>query len=484
MFKCFLLNADNGSLIKRGLGAYRIATFLRDNEWDVEVIEFAVQWSLEELQSLARQRIDSNFKFIGISALFLNTKVPVLELFLDWVKKEYPYIKIIIGGPERYRFNNSNIDYNLNGYGENALLMLLKYLFSNGPNPKFSMHMNSGRNIPANEYYPSYPMKSLMIKYEDRDFINSDEWLGVEFARGCKFACDFCNFPVIGVKGDYTRDAEDFRVQMMDAYDRFGVTNYYCSDETFNDRTAKITKFADVVETLPFAPYFTGFIRADLLVSRPRDKEELLRMGFLGQFYGIETFYHETGKAIGKGMNPDRLKQGLVDVRNFFEKKVGIKYRGSVSLIAGLPHEPKESLYTTMQWLLNHWQGHAFSMYPLEIPISEFYYSSKISMDYKKYGYIDASEDPDIVKHIVGRQAMDFKDILLWKNEHMSIKEAEEISKEAESLKAIHDFRQNSFGLLRTGVGSLEERLLSFERDRPLPPTLFIENYISKKLGL
>lgn len=484
MFKCFILNVDNGGLVKRGMGAYRIATFLREHDWNAEVIEFAVQWSLEDLKLLARQRIDSNFKFIGISALFLNASIPALESFLAWIKQEYPHIKIVIGGPERYRFDNLNIDYNLNGYGENALLVLLKYLFSNGSAPKFSMFLNSGRNIPANEYYPSYPMKSLMIKYEDRDFIDKDEWLGVEFSRGCAFACAFCNFPVLGVKGDYTRDADDFRQQMTDTFEKFGVTNYYCSDETFNDRTEKITKFADVVETLPFTPYFTGFVRGDLLVSRPADREELLRMRFLGQFYGIETFNHAAGKAVGKGMNPNRLKQGLIDVRKFYETSVGTKYLGTVSLIAGLPHESKESLYESHQWLLDHWQGQAFNMGPLEIPNNDFYHPSKISMDYKKYGYRDASGDPDIINYTVGRKALNLSNILLWKNEYMSIKEAEEISVTAERLKDSNNFRANNYTLIRTGEGNLEDRLKIMAKNNPGSPTAFIKNYIEQKLGL
>ena len=116
------------------------------------------------------------------------------------------------------------------GFGEGALLELLKYLFSNGPLPKFSLLSAVGKAISANDVYPSFPMNSLMIKYEDRDFIQPYEWLGVEFARGCKFACAFCSYPVLGVKGDYSRDAKDFELQMRDAYDRFGITKYYVSD--------------------------------------------------------------------------------------------------------------------------------------------------------------------------------------------------------------------------------------------------------------
>jgi hypothetical protein len=125
-------------------------------------------------------------------------------------------------------------------------------------------------------------------------------------------------------------------------------------------------------------------------------------------------------------------------------------------------------------------------MYPLEIPNSDFYNPSKISMDYKKYGYVDASNDPDIIKYKGHRSAMDIddQDILLWKNEYMSIKEADEISKNSELLKKDYDFRQNSFALIRTGLGNLESRLETLEKDRPPEPTEFIKNYINKKLGL
>jgi len=487
MFKCLILNVDRGGLIKRGVGAYRIAHVLRENNWDAEVIEFALQWSLDQLKQLALQRIDNNLKFVGISALFMDEQAEVLDSFLAWLKKEWPHLKIIIGGPGRYRFDNRNIDYNVHGFGENALLALLKYLYSNGPIPKFSMHLNSGRNIDANEMYPSFPMKSLMVKYEDRDFIRPDEWLGVEFARGCKFSCDFCNFPVLGVKGDYTRDAEDFRIQMQDAYDRFGVTNYYSSDETFNDRTEKITKFADVVETLPFTPYFTGFIRPDLLIGRDGDREELLRMNFLGHFYGIETFYHQSGKAIGKGMHPDKVKQGLIDVRKLFEGRVGKKFRATISLIAGLPHEPIESLYTTKQWLIDNWVGQSFSCYSLQIPLSEFIVKSKMSKDWGSYGYRNAEKDPDMVQYLASRSAINFKtsEILIWKNDMMSIKDADDVARDIENIKNTYDFKHGNYALIRTGLGSLEERLEFSDNGKPLPSaTPEIESYIEKKLGL
>ena len=488
MNKCLIFSIDRTSMYRRGSGAYRIASYLRENDWDTEVIDFAGYWTFFQLTQLAKQRFTDNVKFVGFSYLFIEKPIPEIEMFGNWIKKNYPYIKIIFGGPNIYRYSNSYKDYNVHGFGEVALLELLKYLFSNGPLPKFSLLSAVGKAISANDVYPSFPMNSLMIKYEDRDFIQPYEWLGVEFARGCKFACAFCSYPVLGVKGDYSRDAKDFELQMRDAYDRFGITKYYVSDETFNDRTEKITKFADVVEKLNFMPFFTGFIRGDLLVNRPADKEELLRMGFLGQFYGVETFYHETGKIVGKGMDPKKLKDGLIEVKNYFENNGSKRYRGHISLIAGLPKEPVSSLYESGEWLRKNWQGQAFSFYPLEIPLSDFDKPSKIALDWAKYGYADASKDLDIQEYSgASRTATDYFKTLIWKNEHMNLKEADKIAKYLDNIKYIdgNDFRQGSFSLLRLGLPTDIDEALKVPEGVNFPrPVEFINNYITAKLGL
>ena len=486
MNKSLIFNVDNGGLFRRPAGAYRIATILREEGWDVEVIEWASYWSLEQLKQLCRQRIDKDVKFIGLSYLFVDEPIEIIDTLGAWIKENYPHVKILLGSPNKYRFNNTYIDYNINGFGEVALLELLKYLFSNGPSPKFSLMTNSGKNISANEMYPAFPMKSLMIKYEDRDFMESHEWLGIEFSRGCKFACAFCNYPVLGVKGDYSRDADDFEIQMRDAYDRFGITNYYVADETFNDRTEKITKFADVVEKLNFEPFFTGCARADLLISRPNDKEELLRMRFLGQLYGVESFYTPSSRAVGKGMDSDRMKAGLIDIKNYFENNGSKRFRGTISLIAGLPHEPISSLYETREWLLKNWRGQAYNMLPLEIPISEFDSPSKMSVNWAKYGYVDIGHEPRFNEFKL-RNMITAQKQLFWKNEHMDIDDAHRISYEiqAEKHNPDNDFRVNNYALIRLGLpDDLDERLLVTETTPYEVPLKIINSYIKRKLDL
>lgn len=484
MFDSILINVSTEKKHARSVGVYRIAHVLREHGWTCEVIDFVTYWQLDELIYFLQKRINKNTKFIGFSYLFVQN-VELISKLQEWIKFQYPDVKIIVGSITKYPFNNKNVDYNISGFGENALMVLLKYLYSNGPAPKFSFNTNAGKHIDGNLHYPAYPLTSLMVKYEDRDYIESVEWLAIEFARGCKFSCAFCNFPVLGVRGDYSRDASDFEEQIRDAHDRFGVKNYLVSDETFNDRTEKITKFADVVEKFDFDVFFSGFIRADLLVSRPTDKEELLRMNFLGHLYGIESFNYETAKLVGKGMHPDKLKEGLTKIRNYFENTGSNKFRATISLIAGLPHEPVTSIHNTKDWLLENWQGQAFMIWPMDIQTSSFDKPSKISADYEKYGYRKINEDSYSNDHYYSTKL--HSDSLRWENDYMNYIEADRLAAEVREIMFGNDFRLDSYVLGKTDLPpSLDDRLeilFSQYHDQESKKDTLQLNYKMKKLN-
>ena len=69
--------------MKRGAGAHRIASHLRQNGWDIEVIDYAAEWTLEEFQELCRSRITDKTKFISSSLIFSDdTIIKQFNLFL------------------------------------------------------------------------------------------------------------------------------------------------------------------------------------------------------------------------------------------------------------------------------------------------------------------------------------------------------------------------------------------------------------------
>ena len=469
---------------RRPVGPYRIASYLREQGWDVEVIEWAAYWDLDQLKDLANSRITSNTLFCGFGCFFghWDTK---FEDYTSWIKQKWPHVKTVYGSHTLPSFDSKTMDYYVVGYGEKAMLELAKSFAGNTSSrivfdPKF---FGNKKLISANDSYPAFPLHSLKVIYEDRDFLNPDEWLTTEFARGCKFACKFCNFPILGVKGDYSRSTEDFDISMRDAYDRFGITNYYISDETINDSTEKLEKFAQVVDKLNFEPLLYGFIRADLLVHHRDSWDAMSRLRLLGHYYGVESMNKKSGESIGKGMHPDKLLPGLIEAKDWFRKQ-GV-YRGTLSLICGLPHETEETWWNGIQWCLDNWQGECTNMFALEIPTEET--DAKLSFfseNYKKLGYRESAVPRDITNEIVDLQANYSRKLLNWENDHMNMTRAVKLVEEAYDKLTPTDMTVNTWSFSDYSIVAKDAREISTYHITKAAPDYrnLHASYIAKKL--
>jgi hypothetical protein len=373
------------SSVRRSAGAHRIASFLRQNGLDVEVIDFAPSWTFLEFQELIRSRMSPSFKFVGLGALFrMNTET--LYRCFTWLKQTYPDVTIITGSTQFHNLNLIPADYMVTGYGEYAMLEILKGT-AKWTEEVVNKEGDKRKVVNALTNYPAYPMRNLSVDYEKRDYIQPFESTTIETSRGCRFKCSFCTYSVLGVKDDHTRDAQDFHDNIVRNYDNWGLYRYNIADETFNDYTAKIIKFADEVEKMSFKPNFGGYIRADLLHARPKDIEHLARMQFNGHFYGVESFHRPSAKAVDKGMDPAKIKQALLDTKDYFMKHNGY-YRGTISLIVGLPHETEETLNETMKWCEENWKTNHVMLGPLFIASDAANVTQNaLTTQYEKQGY-------------------------------------------------------------------------------------------------
>ena len=111
--------------IKRAPGAHKIATHLRKQGWDVEVLDFVQSWTLDELKEFARQRVTNKTKFLGLSATF-SIRFKTLYEFVPWFKEQYPDVIIIGGSQALYNTQGLPLDYMVHGYGELARDAILK----------------------------------------------------------------------------------------------------------------------------------------------------------------------------------------------------------------------------------------------------------------------------------------------------------------------------------------------------------------------
>lgn len=474
---------------ERGAGAHRIATFLRRHDWDIEVVDFSAFWEPEELKEFVRSRVTADTKFIGFSTFF-NYWPEHMNTFVSWIKTQHPTVPTICGGQSVALINAKGIDYWIDSYGEQAILAVVRKIIGVDTTPiKYDFqHLNKGKFISALHSYPAYPMDSYATLLEPRDYVEPYEWLTTEFSRGCRFKCDFCNFPILGVKGDYSRTSEDFELEMRHNYDNFGVKHYYVADDTFNDRVDKIVKFADVAKNLDFKPYFSGFIRADLAIVKPESWEHLVRLNFGAQYYGIESLNHNSRKVISKGMDPDKIKKGLLDMKAYFSPKMD--YRGTVSLIVGLPFETKASWKSTTDWLLTNWTEENTIVFPLDIPVGNAK-PSEFSKKMFKYNLREMSPD-DLKKNYpswYNKQLGNFHqdNQMIWEHDTMDLPTAHSLVTEFEQHH--NKFKCSSFDL---HLGFLEDYNLDVLGSKSKLKTYslthkyrtkFLKTYINRKLN-
>jgi radical SAM superfamily enzyme YgiQ (UPF0313 family) len=354
--------------VKRSPGGHRMATYLREQGYDVEVVDFWPEWSKYELLKFFNQRVREDTLVVGISSMFPignmvtwlgdkdRQKVRNMTRTIQYLRSFYPQLKFIGGAQSLNATLQYDLDFYVTGYAEYAVIELFKYFKGEFNTLKIKKQYSNGSTISVIDCqndYPAFPMPNAAVKYEERDYIQPQEVLTLELARGCKFKCKFCAYPILGVKGDYSRCGDSVREELLENYEKWGVTNYTVSDETINETPAKLAKLANAIKQLPFQPHLAGFIRADLLVNKPDTWQDLWDMGLRSHFYGIETFHQPAGKIVGKGVNTDKLKEGLLKVKAWFKDKEAGRgqYRCNLAIILGLPEETRETFLDGVKWL-------------------------------------------------------------------------------------------------------------------------------------
>ena len=151
-------------------------------------------------------------------------------------------------------------------------------------------------------------------------------------------------------------------------------------DDTYNDSVDKVERLHKEFVKLPFELSFSTYARAHMLISRPHTAPLLYESGMRSVFFGIETLNHASGKSIGKGMEPERLKDGLCEIKALPGWKDIVTSSG---FIVGLPYDTEDTIRYTFEWLLDPYCP-LDSFSPTPLSISPF---SAIGKNMEKYGY-------------------------------------------------------------------------------------------------
>jgi len=395
IFLSTILCHRDGSVV-RSLGTHRIASHLRNNGYDIQVIDFIHLIPQEDLHKFLNKFITPETKFIGLGFMAdyrhprLQSYVPrIVDLFKN-LKDRYPNIKFIVGGSTSFiwskRFANRLLfDYVIKGYGENQTLALFDHYYKGTLHPGFEL-ADGNKHLPEHLTPNTFDFARSSHQWHKRDCIQPGEALSIEFARGCIFKCAFCRYPHIGKsKNDFTKHIDCIREELIYNYENFGTTRYTVTDDTFNADSDFVEAFTNMSKSLPFKLEYSTFLRADLLHAHPEQEDMFLENGLVGTFFGIESFQEDNAKMIGK---PWSSKHGKEYLPYIYHDKWKTKINVTAGLIAGLPYETFEDYKKINEWFIENkmpsWMWH-----PLHIhhPNDGNYYKSDFDLNAEKYGF-------------------------------------------------------------------------------------------------
>ncbi len=397
MYHVLLFSDIYRPLHGKGMGVYRLANHVRNLGYKVKVIHSFINITDDEFIDLCKEFVSADTLLVGLGATvladlegsnFFGTSVDVVKNRFSKFKSLFPNVATCLGGAQATGATNEYLqsfnwfDYIIKGQGEVAIIALLDHLKNSS---KLVTSTVIKPKIITDQTYPFNDFAQSLNIFVEEDAIQYGEALPIELARGCIFKCKFCGYDLIGKKpGDYTKPADLIRKELLDNYNKWGVTNYYVADETINDSEEKVDMLLESVQGLPFRPTFGGFLRLDLLWRFPSMAQKLLDWGLEACSFGIETINDASGRAVGKGLGRERIEHTLKQLREVWGDRVFV----NASFILGLKHDSPETAVELDQWIETMYEQkllHTVFVKPLYIMPSTGL--SVLDQEYQNHGY-------------------------------------------------------------------------------------------------
>ena len=316
----------------------------------------------------------------------LNPKVPEeLQNFIDAVtevRSEYQN-DTILGGPAATGFNKY-FPFAIVLEGDDGEIDIIDFL-----NKKLNYGISKTKLELWNIHNDDF-------RFLENSYVHKNEMLPIELNRGCIFSCKFCSFSRIGKKkGTYEKSMDKIKDYLVHNYENYGTQYYFLTADTVNDSDATMNSWCDMIESLPFNMYYTGFFRLDLLYKYQSTTKRLFETGLRGLNLGVETFHEKAARNIEKPFSGRRAKDFLLRLYyDIFEEQAVI----NTGIIIGLPPEPMESVWETVEWfkgegkcIIPNWNSLSLPC-PVRGPKGS-HFESKFARNADKFGFRWPKED-------------------------------------------------------------------------------------------
>lgn len=315
-----------------------------------------------------------NINVVGFSLYYCNQEPT------DWmaseIKKRYPHIKILVGGPQCHAFppgpDKPYYDYVVSGEGEEMLLSVLEGIENeNRPTEQQIIIQQDGQRLDLDK-----------LPWADYSHFNLSDYVmpngvNAEFSRGCTAKCVFCSETHFWKYRN--RTAANTLNEIVYLYNTYGIDFVWFLDSLVNGNINELRAFCKGVIASGIKINWTGYARCDKRMDYEYYKD-LANSGCKMLSYGIESGSNKVLDDMAKRVTVGEIEQNL-----YHGSLVGVK--AHTNWIIGFPTETPQDFYESMclVWRNRNYievvaGGHGFTEPPDTI----------LSQNSEKYGMIKA----------------------------------------------------------------------------------------------
>ena len=435
---CILSENTNGAnphIHYRNLGASEVTKRIEERNIPCTTIEWFTKWDKEILYKCVYKYLSGcDQPVIAISVPFVPDDIYLIKDILLNLKKVLPNLIIISGGNRTYDKNLADVvDYFFIGRS----MEIFESWLDNRDLTKFKTKQD---NVFLNNNVDVAIERPVLAYYRDSDLLTPHDVVGFELGIGCRFNCAFCNFDLRKMHNPKMANPVLISNTLNELHEKYGITNFFITDDTINESLEKLQVLADVVSKLKFKPNLSGYCRLDLL-EKPEQQELWKQIDLAAVFFGIESFNPEASKLVRKTGRMNSQIETLKTLRQLTPNTFL-----SAGMIIGLTGDSKEHIISSMKYvsennLLDAMQYGVLSIPDMDTDIFDNYMLSDISKNPEKFGYEITGRRP--------REDLSVQAKFEWKNDWCDSKSAESIYSEViEYLKKYKISKSDAFEYL------------------------------------
>ena len=343
---CEIMKYQTFSYFAEPAGLHYIAEALSQEGIDVAIHDMFLDADPDTLMKVIAEYRPG---IVGFGSLILG--YDNVGLLAGLIKKVYPDIKVVVGGPCTFMpspvmmHHDQTIDYIIKGEGEEAFTLLAKYSFNSLWDELCTIeglaYRIDGQVIenPKRHFIDPAVTRFPIARFKDYNdamkgsimtlMMGEPPIAFIEASRGCKYRCSFC-----GVHEPFrTRPPEIVVDELAQLNTRYGVKKFVFADYSFTADSAHTEILCNLILNKGLKIEWACDTRVDC-VSLPLLKL-MKRAGCRVIFYGIESFFQETLDAFNKRTNVKHIKAAIKNTR-----KAGIQSLAYMML--GAPGETRE----------------------------------------------------------------------------------------------------------------------------------------------